>query len=376
VMATLFLCGDVMTGRGIDQIQAHSCPPQIQEPYVRDARDYVTLAEEANGRIPRPVSPSYIWGDALQELERVAPDARIINLETSVTTSDDFWPAKGIHYRMHPRNVGCLTAARIDVCVLANNHVLDYGRAGLDETLATLTDVGLKISGAGPSIHQAREPAIIDLRDGGRILVFAVGAEDSGIAKKWAARLESSGVALLSELTDATADALLSRMRSRKRRGDVAVVSIHWGDNWGYDVPDAHIRFAHRLVDGGVDLIHGHSSHHPRPIEIYRDRLVLYGCGDFVTDYEGITGYQQFRDDLVVMYFPQLDRNTGQLVALHMTPLQIRRMQLVRPSAPDRHWLHARLADVSIDFGCDIAAAPDDSTYEARQIIPARTKGE
>jgi poly-gamma-glutamate synthesis protein (capsule biosynthesis protein) len=100
-MVTLFLCGDVMTGRGVDQILAHPCPPGIQEPYVRDARDYVALAEEANGPIPRPVSPTYIWGDALQELERIAPDARIINLETSVTTSDDVWPGKGIHYRMH-----------------------------------------------------------------------------------------------------------------------------------------------------------------------------------------------------------------------------------------------------------------------------------
>ncbi|MGH8636076.1 MAG: CapA family protein, partial [Burkholderiales bacterium] len=254
-----------MTGRGIDQIQAHSCPSRIQEPCVRDARDYVALAEEANGRISRPVSPSYIWGDAVEELERVAPDARIINLETSVTTSEDFWPRKGIHYRMHPRNVGCLTAAGVDVCVLANNHVLDYGRSGLGETLTTLGDVGLKVTGAGHSIHQAREPAIVHLSDGGRILVFAVGAEDSGIAKPWLASSESSGVDLLPDLTDATADDLVNRVRGRKLRGDVAVVSIHWGDNWGYDVPDAHIRFAHRLLDRDVDLIHGHSSHHPRP---------------------------------------------------------------------------------------------------------------
>ena len=136
-MPTLFLCGDVMTGRGVDQILAYSCPPGIQEPYVKDARDYIALAEEANGPISRPVPPTYIWGDARAELERVAPDARIINLETSVTTSNEFWPGKGIHYRMHPRNIDCLTAARPDVCVLANNHVLDYSRSGLEETIHT-----------------------------------------------------------------------------------------------------------------------------------------------------------------------------------------------------------------------------------------------
>ncbi len=371
-MATLFLCGDVMTGRGIDQILAHPCPPGIQEPYVRDARDYVALAEQANGPIDRPVSPDYIWGDALEELERVAPDARIINLETSVTTSDDFWPGKGIHYRMHPRNVDCLTAAGIDVCVLANNHVLDYGHSGLDETIQTLTRVGLKVAGAGASVNQAREPAIVHLGAGGRILVFALGAENSGIARTWAATAVSSGVDLLRDFSDATADELLDRVCGRKRHGDVAVVSIHWGDNWGYEVPDAHIRFAHRLLDGCMDLIHGHSSHHPRPVEIYRDKLVLYGCGDFITDYEGISGYEHFRDDLVLMYFPRLNLDTGELMELRMTPLQIRKMQLIRPSARDRDWLQERLANVSRNFGCEVTIAADDSTLKVQRLVPSR----
>jgi poly-gamma-glutamate capsule biosynthesis protein CapA/YwtB (metallophosphatase superfamily) len=370
-MATLFLCGDVMTGRGIDQIQAHPCPPEIQEPYVRDARDYVALAEEASGPIPRPVPAAYIWGDALDELERVAPDARIINLETSVTTRDTFWPGKGIHYRMQPRNVGCLTAARVDVCVLANNHVLDYGREGLGETIATLTAAGLKVAGAGDSIARAREPAIVSLHDHRRILVFAVGADDCGIPKTWEATAASSGVDVLRDLSDASVDELLNHVRRHKQRGDVAVVSIHWGDNWGYEVPDSHVRFAHRLIDSGVDLIHGHSSHHPRPIEIDKDKLVLYGCGDFITDYEGISGYEQFRDDLVLMYFPRIDADTGELRALHMTPLQIRKLQLVRASANDCDWLRDRLATVSRGFGCDVTFAAGTRTLIVQRLVPS-----
>ena len=73
---------------------------------------------------------------ALAELDRASPHARIINLETSVTSSNTYWRGKGIHYRMHPRNVPCLTAARVDVCALANNHVLEYGYAGLEEAPA------------------------------------------------------------------------------------------------------------------------------------------------------------------------------------------------------------------------------------------------
>jgi poly-gamma-glutamate synthesis protein (capsule biosynthesis protein) len=135
---TLLLRGDIMLGRGIDQILPNPGELQLFEPYASSAATYVELAERATGPIPKPASFAYVWGDALAELERVRPDARIVNLETAVTVSSDPWPEKRIHYRMHPANVPCLTAAKIDCCVLANNHVLDWGHAGLEETLAAL----------------------------------------------------------------------------------------------------------------------------------------------------------------------------------------------------------------------------------------------
>jgi poly-gamma-glutamate synthesis protein (capsule biosynthesis protein) len=60
-----------------------------------------------------------------------------------------------------------------------------------------------------------------------------------------------------------------------------------------------------------VSIVHGHSSHHPRTIEIYRDRLILNGCGDFLNDYEGIRGYERYRDYLVLMYFADLEPTSG-----------------------------------------------------------------
>jgi poly-gamma-glutamate capsule biosynthesis protein CapA/YwtB (metallophosphatase superfamily) len=72
----LFLCGDVMCGRGIDQVLPHPCSPEIFEDYMRSAEDYVLLAEQANGPIPRRNGPSYIWGAALEQLARMQPDAR------------------------------------------------------------------------------------------------------------------------------------------------------------------------------------------------------------------------------------------------------------------------------------------------------------
>src|SRR5205809_7601690 len=109
----LFLCGDVMTGRGIDQALPHPVNPVLYEPYIREARAYVDLAEAANGPIQPPVCFDYIWGDALQELEHLAVDLRIVNLETAITSAGTQLADQQIHYRMHPHNIGCRNAARI-----------------------------------------------------------------------------------------------------------------------------------------------------------------------------------------------------------------------------------------------------------------------
>src|SRR5512141_2674158 len=149
-----------MTGRGIDQVMPEPLPPVLYEPWVRDAREYVRLAEQVNGAIAAPVSMAYIWGDALAEMDRLAADARIVNLETAVTRGGEPWPGKGIHYRMNPAHAGCLTVARIDACSLANNHVLDWGAQGLADTLATLHAAGVLTAGAGADLRQAEAPAV------------------------------------------------------------------------------------------------------------------------------------------------------------------------------------------------------------------------
>nr|BFE60417.1 CapA family protein [Dactylosporangium thailandense] len=344
----MFLCGDVMLGRGIDQILPHPLDPALQERYVDGAGDYVALAEAANGPVPRPVDFSWPWGDALDVLAAAAPDARIVNLETSVTGSDQFAAGKAVHYRMSPANLPCLTAARPDVCVLANNHALDFGLRGLEETLGVLSDAGLQVAGGGLDAHQARRPATVSVGHA-RVLVFACGATSSGTPLDWAATEDRAGLDVLPELSEDGVERLADRIRQHKRPGDIAVVSIHWGSNWGYDIPAEQIRFAHALIDNGADIVHGHSSHHPRPMEVYRNRLILYGCGDFINDYEGIRGYEQYRDDLRLMYLASI-APTGALLGLRMAPMQARRLRLQRACAEDTEYLRAVLNSVSARF--------------------------
>jgi poly-gamma-glutamate synthesis protein (capsule biosynthesis protein) len=355
---TLFLCGDVMLGRGIDQVLPHPSLPHLYEPYVRSALGYVELAEAAAGALPRPVDFSYVWGDALEELQRRAPQARIVNLETAVTAAEDAWPGKGIHYRMHPRNAPCLGTAGIDVCVLANNHVLDWGTRGLEETLQTLRAAGIRTAGAGFDAAAAAAPAVIELAGGGRVLVFACAMESSGVPPGWAAASGRAGINFLADLSARSADAICARVREARRAGDIAVVSIHWGGNWGYAGSQEERAFAHRLVDGGAaDVLHGHSSHHPRGIEIYRERPILYGCGDFLNDYEGIGGHEAFRPELCLMYFPTLDAASGRLQGLAMVPLRVRRFRLQRAVEEEARWLQRTLERESRAFGTRVEYA-------------------
>ncbi|MEY5098115.1 MAG: hypothetical protein RJA36_834 [Pseudomonadota bacterium] len=359
---TLWLAGDVMTGRGIDQIQRHRCDPRLYEPWVRDARDYVRLAEQVNGPVPAPVELAYVWGEALAEIEARQPDLRLINLETAVTARGEPWPAKGIHYRMHPDNVGLLAAASPDCCTLANNHVLDWGREGLDDTLQTLARAGIACAGAGADEAAADAPAALPLPGGGRLLVFARATADSGVPDGWRATARRSGVALLEGLGDASAQTFAAEVARWRRPGDRVLLSVHWGGNWGADIPAQQRRFARRLIDlGAVDLVHGHSSHCPRPHEVWQGKLILYGCGDLINDYEGIGREGPYDPAAVCLWFARIARESGFLQGLEIVPLRLRRLQLARADADARHSLRNLLLHDSDQFGIALAEQPDGS---------------
>jgi poly-gamma-glutamate capsule biosynthesis protein CapA/YwtB (metallophosphatase superfamily) len=365
---SLFLGGDVMLGRGIDQILPHPGDPALRESHVRDARRYVELAEAASGPVPRPVDYGWPWGDALAVLDDIAPDVRVVNLETSVTSGGEFARGKGVHYRMNPANLPCLAAVRPDACVLANNHVLDFGLRGLADTLDALAAAGLRSVGAGRNLEAARRPAVVPVPGAGRVLVFAMGMTSSGIPPGWAATERRAGVDVVAEPSDAAADEVVARVQGHKQQGDVVVASLHWGSNWGFEISPEQVRFAHRLIDGGVDVVYGHSSHHPRPIEVYRDRLVLYGCGDLVDDYEGICGYEAFRDDLRLLHLVSVDVATGALTGLRMVPMQARRARLGAAGPADAAWLRDVLDRTSRTFGVGIDLASDGTLT----LIPSR----
>jgi poly-gamma-glutamate synthesis protein (capsule biosynthesis protein) len=345
-----------MTGRGVDQVLPRSVEPTLHERYAKDARTYVRIAEQAGARIPEEVGFDYVWGAALDELDALAPDHRVVNLETAVTTHDEPWPGKGIHYRMHPANVPVLTAAGLDAVVLGNNHVMDWGRPGLRETLRSVREGGIATAGAGLDQEDAAAPAVLEGR-AGRTLLFSWASPTAGVPATWVAGPGEPGVRYLETLDAAAADRVAGEVERWREEGDRVVVSLHWGGNWGYGIPAGQRLFARRLVEvGGADVVHGHSSHHPKGMEVHQGRLILYGCGDLLNDYEGISGHERYRSELTLLYVPRL-AGDGSLEALTLSPMRIRDFRLHRPEESEVSWLRETLDRECRELGARIEPA-------------------
>jgi len=173
---------------------------------------------------------------------------------------------------------------------------------------------------------------------------------------------QQAGVNRIPDLSDPVADRIAERIHTIRAPADLVLLSIHWGGNWGYAIPDVHRRFAHRLIDSGaIDAVHGHSSHHPLGIEVHRGRPILYGCGDLLNDYEGIGGYDWLRPDLGLMYFTTHAVGSGQLLRLEAVPMRIERLRLNRATRREAEWLAERLARESKRFGVSVTLGDDDA---------------
>jgi poly-gamma-glutamate synthesis protein (capsule biosynthesis protein) len=344
----IFLGGDVMTGRAIDQLFHTHNADGFGKPKDIPAQQYLVASAKLNGAEILPLSHDYIWGVALSILDNANVDLRLVNLETAITTAAA-WDKKAFNFRMHPANVGCLTAARIDCCALANNHVLDFGISGMEDTINTLTRAGIGHSGAGVNLDAAQKPYIHVLPDGQRVLIFAWGFQDSHIHfPHWKAEERKPGINYLPDISKTSAEQMKATIKAFSQPGDITIASLHWGANWVKKIPNSHRAMARFLIDeAGVNIIHGHSSHHVLSLDVYHGRPIFYGCGDLINDSEGSPISRSMYGYLGALFFVDLEVGTHKMRGLRIEPLQRRRFRLESPSAEDAAWVRKRV------FGSD-----------------------
>jgi poly-gamma-glutamate capsule biosynthesis protein CapA/YwtB (metallophosphatase superfamily) len=288
---------------------------------------------------------SYVWGDTVPIFNNA--DLRIINLETSVTSHNQKWPNKAFNYRMNPVNLECLQVVNIDFCSLANNHTLDYSYQGMYDTIKALDERSIKWAGVGNNLSEAQRPAILTFAGGIKIACFSYADH----YKYWAAKDNSPGINFVDpeHVTEEFFVNLGKKIEVLKNNENVRLVSvsIHWGGNYNWEPSSEFTDFAHRLVDCGVDLIHGHSSHHVQGIEIYKQKIIIYGCGDFVDDYAVDDHY---RNDLSFLYCLDLDTTNNQWARLELIPTRIKHFQVNFASGEDKQWLRETMTKLSTKF--------------------------
>jgi poly-gamma-glutamate synthesis protein (capsule biosynthesis protein) len=160
----------------------------------------------------------------------------------------------------------------------------------------------------------------------------------------WNAGPSSPGINIITNFSQESLKGIEKQIEEHLQPNDVVVASVHWGGNWGYEISNIHRELAHNLIDHcHIDIIHGHSSHHVMGIEVYKNKPILYGCGDFLNDYEGISGHESYRGDLGLMYIVTTNTATGLLASMELIPTQIRRMQITEPAQSDINWMRRLL---------------------------------
>jgi len=322
----LLLFGDVMCGRAI----------QLTLPYQTEGYENITDSvpafyylvsslqnsfevpkeEEINKIRELNLDGSYLWDELLDY--DFGEDIRLLNIETAITLSIDKPEKKGITYHMNAENLVPLFTLwpKNYVFSLANNHALDFGvDAFLSETLEIFHELKIPYVGA---------QNILEYKD---IEIVAFGTGCSGVPSSWSKYISYLPPITSDENVERGFHIIKRNIQKRKKR--LRVLSIHWGPNWAHE-SDGHEyrrRLAHKLIDElGFDLIYGHSSHHIRGLELYKGRLILYGCGDVINDYEEIGGHEEYSK--VGGVFVVDLRRDGRLANLMLLPVKMQKLQL------------------------------------------------
>lgn len=191
----------------------------------------------------------------------------IANLEAPFATGPRD-PTERFSYRVAPSLCNVLSRAGISAVNLANNHLLDCGRAGVTETLATLREAGIMGFGAGRNQHHAHLPRIMHRAN------HSIGLLGYYWNPRCTATQDLPGCAV------SNLEIFQPAIAALRPHVDLLVVNFHWGDTYQRD-PSLKAQAKARLaIDAGADLVVGHHPHVLQPLEIYRSRPIFYSIGN------------------------------------------------------------------------------------------------
>jgi poly-gamma-glutamate capsule biosynthesis protein CapA/YwtB (metallophosphatase superfamily) len=228
----------------------------------------IMLAGSGTGTFARM---GYDYPFAATHLEMKAADINIGNLEAPITRRGLEFTGKKFRFKTSPNAAAALKRAGFSILTLANNHIMDFGADGLDETLRRLDREDIYHTGAGVNLASARKPALVPVRD--KKIAFL--AYSLTLPKEFYAEADRAGTA------PGFAPLYIEDIMKAKSCADYVVVSFHWGAEKSLTPQPYQILAAHRAVDAGADLVIGHHPHVLQGIELYKKGVIFYSLGNF-----------------------------------------------------------------------------------------------
>jgi len=299
------------------------------------------LVNDLLARVPA----DYPWGDTKALF--LEADWRACNLECVISDRGEPWgmTPKAFHFRSDAKNIATLKSAKIDAVSLANNHTLDFEYDAMFEMLRLLDAAGIQHAGAGLDLTQAAMPAISRVKG---MTIGMIAITDN--QPEWEARPGHPGIFYSPiDETDERAQKVFQALREMRAVTDVAILSAHWGPNWGYKAPAGHVRFAHALIDAGADIVFGHSGHVFRGIEVYKRRPIIYCAGNFIDDY-AVDEIERNDESFVFV----VEVSDARVISMRLHPAQIVQSQATMARGERAEQIAYKMASLCADMGTPI----------------------
>ncbi|MCR5031659.1 MAG: CapA family protein [Lachnospiraceae bacterium] len=207
---------------------------------------------------------------------RLMRDVDLMWINNEFTYSDRGTPLAGKAYtfRADPENVRLLKEMGVDIVGLANNHVYDYGKEALLDTLDTLKEAGIPCGGAGRNLEEASAPVYLEAD--GQIVAFVHASRAEKIKMTPQATDTEPGILRCYDDT-----LFLEKIREARQKADVVIALVHWGTEYSTTLEEAQIRTGHACIDAGADAVIGAHSHCLQGMEYYRGKPIVYSLGNY-----------------------------------------------------------------------------------------------
>jgi poly-gamma-glutamate synthesis protein (capsule biosynthesis protein) len=277
------------------------------------------------------------------------------NLETALTDAGVPFADKKYTFRNPPDKVAkALKQAGFDIVSLANNHSMDYGEAGLRDTLAALDRVEVHHHGAGLNVAEARKPRIFSLENGQTVAFLAY---SNTFPQEFWATANMAGTAFGHEAYVRQDIAKLVEQEI-----DIIVVSFHWGQERSTELRSYQPLLAHAAIDAGADLVIGHHPHILQAVEQYQSGLILYSLGNYA--------FSTFSPHVHTSVVAKINFKDGEVVGLEMKPVNINNFDVqLQPrilTGGDAEKVYLDLQALSAGFGTELEFLNDSINLQWR----------